>query len=244
MPYLIQGVNDWQASFEKVFHASSLQVPWYAILGNHDYRGNCDAQVEYTKLSSRWKMPARYYKQSHVVASGITADLFYLDTNPMIKSYRGATTFGQHVGTQDEKAQLAWFKKELAASKAEWKLVFGHHPIYSGGDHGDSKDLIEMILPLLHEHKVQAYFNGHDHDLQHLEFAGHPTSFVLSGGGGAPLYELQQAAKPRGPFAQMVSGFTHLQLESNLMTIRHVGADGTVVHAFTKTPNGLVTILP
>ena len=57
------------------------------------------------------------------------------------------------------------FKDALAASQARWKIVIGHHPIYSGGEHGDTAELIENILPLLHEHKVQAWFNGHDQDV-------------------------------------------------------------------------------
>jgi tartrate-resistant acid phosphatase type 5 len=34
---------------------------------------------------------------------------------------------------------------------------------------------------------VDLYLSGRDHDLQHLEFKGHPTSFVISGRGGAEL---------------------------------------------------------
>jgi len=58
----VASVDDpqWQTSFEKVYSAPSLQVPWQVILGNHDYRGNCDAQVAYGQTSPRWKMPARY----------------------------------------------------------------------------------------------------------------------------------------------------------------------------------------
>ncbi len=37
------------------------------------------------------------------------------------------------------------------------------------------------------KHKVDMYLAGHDHDMQHQEFEGHPTSFVISGGGGTLL---------------------------------------------------------
>ena len=50
----------WQQSFEHVYAAKSLQVPWYVVLGNHDYRGNVDAQLDYGKTHPRWNMPARY----------------------------------------------------------------------------------------------------------------------------------------------------------------------------------------
>ena len=43
----------WRKSFEEVYQAPSLQVPWYAILGNHDYHGNCEAQIAYSKINPR-----------------------------------------------------------------------------------------------------------------------------------------------------------------------------------------------
>src|SRR5271170_5423387 len=47
----VQSVDDphWQKSFEEVYHDPALQVPWQVILGNHDYHGNCDAQIAYGK---------------------------------------------------------------------------------------------------------------------------------------------------------------------------------------------------
>ena len=84
---------------------------------------------------------------------------------------------------------------------------------------------------------------GHDHDLQHLEFAGHPTSFVLSGAGGAGLNEERPSVKGRGPFFDEIHGFTHLQVHADLMTVRHLDNQGNLLHKFTKTPAGEVVIL-
>ncbi len=83
----VTSVDDpqWQTSFEQVYSTPSLQVPWQVILGNHDYRGNCDAQIAYGQTHPRWKMPARYYIQSEKIDDAVTADFFYIDTSPMIK---------------------------------------------------------------------------------------------------------------------------------------------------------------
>ncbi|KAG5395033.1 hypothetical protein IGI04_024996 [Brassica rapa subsp. trilocularis] len=35
----------FQDSFTNIYTAPSLQKPWYNVLGNHDYRGNVDAQI-------------------------------------------------------------------------------------------------------------------------------------------------------------------------------------------------------
>ena len=226
----VQSVEDphWRESFEEVYRHPALQVPWHCILGNHDYHANCDAQIAYHKVSPRWNMPARYYVQSHSVDAETTADFFYLDTTPMIKGYYkdGSEKTRAQVLTQDVPKQLAWFKAALAASEAQWKIVIGHHPIYSGGGHGDTPELIEKILPLLHEHKVQAYFNGHDHDLQHLVAGG--LNLFDSGAGSqhTPTFYTQ-----RSKFAKACSGFSAVSLQPDKMNVRMMDNHGDEVYA-------------
>jgi acid phosphatase len=222
--------DHWRLSFEQVYRAAPLQVPWHVILGNHDYHGNCDAQLEYAKTSSRWKMPARYYSQSHTLAPGVSADFFFIDTTPMVKSYYKTAKMHDHVASQDVPGQLAWFRTALAESKAQWKIVFGHHPIYSGGGHGDTPELIESILPLLHEHKVQAYFNGHDHDLQHLT-AGEVNLF--DSGAGSQFTPTSRTKHTK--FAAASSGFTTVALDADKMAVRMIDNNGKLLYA-TSVP--------
>ena len=40
---------------------ASCQCPWYGVLGNHEYRGNTQAMMDYSEISRRWNMPDRYY---------------------------------------------------------------------------------------------------------------------------------------------------------------------------------------
>jgi tartrate-resistant acid phosphatase type 5 len=49
-----------------------------------------------------------------------------------------------------------------------WLLVAGHYPVYAQGEHGDTKELMTTLLPLLREFRVDAYLAGHDHISQHL----------------------------------------------------------------------------
>ncbi|MBF0383934.1 MAG: metallophosphoesterase, partial [Magnetococcales bacterium] len=55
----------WQEKFEKIYKGSQLQnIPFFAVLGNHDYRQSSDAQVLYTtqgKGSRRWQMPDKFF---------------------------------------------------------------------------------------------------------------------------------------------------------------------------------------
>uniref|UniRef100_A0A915K5D2 Calcineurin-like phosphoesterase domain-containing protein n=1 Tax=Romanomermis culicivorax TaxID=13658 RepID=A0A915K5D2_ROMCU len=51
-------------------------------------------------------------------------------------------------------------------TRADYLFVAGHHPMYSIGDHGSDKYLIEIFKPLFEEYNVTAYLSGHDHNLQ------------------------------------------------------------------------------
>ena len=220
--------DHWQKSFEDVYTAPSLQVPWHVILGNHDYHGNCDAQLAYAGRSSRWTMPSRYYRQTHHIDSETTADFFYLDTTPMIKAYYRRVfveNVRANVITQDVPGQFAWFKAALSESRAQWKIVFAHHPIYSGGEHGDQSELIENVLPLLHEHNVHAYFNGHDHDLQHL-VAGDVNLFCT--GAGSQVRPTKKIEYTK--FARSRSGFTTVSLGPDRMDVAMIDWRGSVLY--------------
>jgi len=228
--YGVQSVTDshWRASFEDVYHHAPLQVPWHAILGNHDYNGNCDAQLAYHETHPRWNMPARYYQQTHKLSADATADFFYIDTSPMVKSYQRSLRMGPNVRSQDVPKQLEWLKGALADSKARWKIVIGHHPIYSGGEHGDTKELVENVLPLLHQYKVQAYFNGHDHDLQHL-MAGEINLFDT--GAGSQFRPTKNTEHSK--WSKACSGFSTVSLRADQMEVRMIDNHGAMIYAAT-----------
>ena len=173
----VQSAEDaqWRTSFENVYTAPSLQVPWFVALGNHDYRGNPQAQLDYAARSKRWKMPRRYYQVSGASLGAPGLDLFVIDTSPLVNKYREKVDvlIGANVASQDPEAQLVWLDQALAASTAPIKLVAGHHTLRSGGSgHGDTPEIVERVLPLLQRHRVAAYINGHDHDLQHIRTDG------------------------------------------------------------------------
>lgn len=180
--YGVKSVTDplWKRSFEDVYSAKSLMIPWYVSLGNHDHRGNAGAEIEYGKTRARWRLPAFYYTVSEKIEDKPALQLFVLDTSPFLSAYRGPLSI-TNVTVLDPKVQLAWLEKELAASTAPWKIVVGHHPVYSAGEHGNTSELIRDIKPLLEKYHVRIYLNGHDHDLQH-QLEG-PVNYFTSGAG-------------------------------------------------------------
>jgi tartrate-resistant acid phosphatase type 5 len=232
----VTSVDDphWQQSFERVYSAPPLQIPWYVILGNHDYHVEPQPQLEYAKSHPRWGLPARYYTQLHQIDPSTSAEFFYIDTTPFISEYRTTppsaahpeVNIKQHVETQDVGAQLIWLDRALATSKAQWKIVLGHHPIYSAGiGHGDQQDMIRLILPLLQKHNVQAYFAGHDHDLQHLQAAN--INLFVSGGGSEHRLTLPHA---HTEFGRGISGFAMASLSADELRLRLIDNKGNLLH--------------
>jgi acid phosphatase len=213
----------WQTAFEDVYSAPALQVPWYVVLGNHDYNGTPDAELAYALRSRRWNMPARYYVEQQVLADGTRADFFFLDTNMLVDVNLGNRWFDAGADAQE---QLEWLDTMLAASPAAWKFVVGHHPIYSGGEHGNSQALIDGVLPLLKQHAVQVYINGHDHDLEHIEREG--IHFLTSGGGAEwnPVEATQNAL-----FSAASLGFLSATVMASRLEISFINENGDVLYS-------------
>jgi acid phosphatase len=226
----VAGVDDpqWQTSFETVYTAPSLQAPWHVILGNHDYHGNCDAQIAYHQTSPRWNMPARYYTRTEPIDADHHAEFFYLDTTPMAKAGDDLAVPLLHLHSQKNDQQVAWLEAALAASTAPWKIVVAHHPVYSGGGHGDTPFIVEHILPLLQKYQVQVYFNGHDHDLQHLQ-AGKVNLFCS--GAGSKVRPTSNT--PHTKFAKSCSGFTAVALHADQMDVRMIDDHGQLLYTAT-----------
>jgi len=238
----------WKTQFEDLYPASDFPCPAYAVLGNHDYQrwpeSKVDAELAYARSGhSRWTMPSRWYRFEFPSKDPLVTFLA-LDSN-MPRAHAKENAGRDFTLTADQQGeQLAWLEAELKRPRTTpFLAVMAHHPVYSDGPHGDHPVLIQDWDPLFRKYRVDLYMAGHDHDLQHLEFDGHPTSFFLSGGGGADLYTLKVSPAQRGPYAQKVYGFSHISVSRNLMTLRHLGQDSATLHAFTRTPEGKVTIL-
>lgn len=258
----LSGVNSsrWRRGFSEPYPKSHFPGPCWAILGNHDYRdtpnGPSIQLARAARGGTRWTMPAKWYRVDVPGQDGKPLlTLLCLDTNlpssrppteEEIAQAKEAEAKGEPVPPkrltkEEHEEQVAWLKAELAKPRAPWTFILGHHPVYSNGQHGDSPKLIEWLDPLLREHRIPLYLCGHDHDLQHLEFEGRPTSFVLSGGGGARIRPIKR--EDRGPYCKTVHGFSHISLTADTLTLRHIDPNGKQLHGFTKTKDGKVSLL-
>jgi tartrate-resistant acid phosphatase type 5 len=235
----VNGVADpiWKTSFEAVYDAPSLQVPWYVALGNHDYHGDSQAQIDYSATSPRWRLPARWHAFQDRAPDGASLEVFVLDTSPMIRSYYADGGAKVKVVGQDVEAQLQWFEARLAASTADWKVVVGHHPVYSGGrpgadaakdnagESGGSPDLVARLDPILQRHRIPLYLNGHDHDLQHVRRGA--TDYVCTGAGS----KMRDHCDMDGAdFCSLQSGFAACTVNRQRMRVTYRDWTGADLH--------------
>ncbi|KAJ6771783.1 PURPLE ACID PHOSPHATASE [Salix koriyanagi] len=231
----LTGLNDqaFEESFTKIYTATSLQKQWYSVLGNHDYRGDVAAQVHpaLRKVDSRWLCLRSFILNTEI------AGLFFVDTTPFVIDY---FTDMDHTydwrGVTPRKAYLDSLIKDLESalseSTARWKIVVGHHAIKSAGYHGDTKELNDLLLPMLKAYNVDMYVNGHDHCLEHISSLDSPIQYLTSGAGSkAWRGDLNQNYKEDDlKFFYDGQGFMAVQLTNNDAEITFYNAFGKILH--------------
>jgi tartrate-resistant acid phosphatase type 5 len=217
----------WQSSFEQIYTAPSLMTKWHVILGNHDYQGNVEAQLAYSAGSPRWSLPAPYYTRTETLADGATADFFYLDTSRYIREY--LTRPKVRVQGQDKRAQIDWLERALAASKAPWKIVVGHHQLFTvTGQNHDFPEMIGPFKPLLDRYGVAAYINGHEHNLEHVTVD--KVHYITCGAGSATT---PVVVPPSGQFSSDHHGFMTMRLEAEGLNFSFIDDAGATLYQST-----------
>jgi hypothetical protein len=176
-------------------------VKFRAVLGNHDVRTeNGNPQLKYPGFN----MGGRFYTYSEG-----PAQFFALDTNPEM----------------DWTTQMKWLTEQLKASQATWKIVYGHHPIYSSGHYGTNPEFVKRFAPLFKKYGVNLYINGHEHHYERTRsIAG--TTYLITGHGGASLRPVKKSEISE--FAVSRFGFSTIELYEKGMVIQGIGTDETV----------------
>jgi len=233
-PNGVASVNDpyWKTSFEDVYNGFSLFCPWYVVLGNHDYRGNYQAEIDYTQISRRWNMPSQYFFKD-VEVDGVKTRFVFIDTSPLNDEYYEADEFEKYskVHGQDTTAQLIWLDSVLNAD-VDWKIVVGHHPLYTGGKRVDDKSYVRThIESILTKHKVDIYFAGHEHDLQYIKPTSQPTHHIISGAGSEvrPVGNMEYTK-----FAKSVQGFVMSTITADSIHHQFIDYKGNLLYSFSS----------
>ena len=225
----------WRSSFEEVYRHFPLQKKWYVVLGNHDYRTNPQAEVDYSKTSARWVMPDRYFSKKFTIDDNTAQQVLiaFIDTNPLVSKHYKDDVYGPKVQTQDTAAQLQWLRTVLSDTSAniKWKIVVGHHPLYSGGkrrDSKDTKDVNDRLKAIFDQYKVDVYLAGHEHHLEYVKPQG-ATHYITSGAGSEvrPVKLLPGIGK----FAAAQAGFVTFSILPHNLLLQFIDHQGKILYA-------------
>lgn len=206
----------WKAAVEDPFREAG---PIHYVRGNHDdnnaefegddaEHGSTQVYQDYARKNPDFIFPGPFYSRE-VHFQGGSLELFFIDT-PILKRH----------------PELApAIEEALKASKADRKIVVGHHPIYSYGSHGHDPDLMKSLLPIMQAHGDMK-LSGHEHDRQINEKDG--VLYLVSGTGA------EARSTGRGPEtvqADTELGWTDVRVSKDAITVRQIRAeDHKVTH--------------
>ena len=146
---------DFKVKFEDIYRPLlDRKVTFYATLGNHDESNQ------------------RFY------------NLFNMKGEEYYRIKKGNVAFYSLNSNYMDKRQLKWFEDELKKDTSEWKIAFFHHPPYSsGGKHGSSLGLREVVEPLFLKYGVNVVLAGHEHFYERIKPQKGIHYFITGAGG-------------------------------------------------------------
>ena len=232
----VQSVSDplWMTNYELIYSHPDLMMPWYAICGNHEYRSNTQACIDYSQISARWHMPSRCYAFVQE-EDGVEVRIVMLDTTPIIDKYREETDKYADASKSDYREQLVWLDRTLSEADEDWVIVVGHHPIYAFTDKDEiertnMQDRVNTVL-LKHDN-VDMYVCGHLHTFQHIRKDGSDIDYIVNTSGS-----LSRDVEPiEGTvFCSPETGWSLVTVSADTLRLYMLDKTGKVLHTVTRT---------
>lgn len=230
----VRSVSDplWMTNYELIYSHPELMIDWFPVLGNHEYRGNTQAVMDYSNVSRRWTMPSRYYTKVFK-EEGTSVRIVWVDTAPLIDKYREESDTYPDACKQDMNKQLAWIDSVLTVSKEDWVIVAGHHPVYAETpkDESERSNLQERLDPILCRHKVDLYICGHIHNFQHIRRPDSSIDYVVNSAGSLS----RKVKSIEGTvFCSGEPGFSVCSVSKQEFNLYLIDKTGTILHTVTR----------
>lgn len=201
--FYMEGVHDvedeqWATKVVNPYSTPCLsKANIYPIFGNHDYVGNKEALIEYSRENKRWKMPNRFYS----LKFGNLVNFVAIDSNFLDLCLSPESCVGD------------FLRDQLGKRDTRWRIVLSHHPLASASKKGylhSGETTFAKIARRLACGKAQLWLSGHAHHMEHRKSPSCGTDLFVSGGGGGELEPIKEKDKDM-KFG--VSKFGFLQLE-------------------------------
>lgn len=140
-------------------------IPVFPAPGNHDYADNTNKMdIDYYKI---FTVPTK--AEAGGLASGTSAYYSYDYGNVHFISLDSYGSEGGQYRLYDTTgAQVQWLKRDLAARKLPWTVVYFHHPPHTKGSHNSDTEaelirLRQNLTPILERYGVDLVLSGHSH---------------------------------------------------------------------------------
>ena len=192
-------------------------VKFRAVLGNHDVKKGREQQLKYPHFGMNGR--AYYSFTQGAMGDAPLVEFFALDSNAF------------------DGAQQQWIAGALSASRARWKVVYFHHPIYSSGDkHGSDESLRGKLEPLLVKHGVTAVFSGHDHIYERTKPLQGVQYFVAGAGGKLRKGDLNRNSAFMAFGSDETSSFMSVEATPDKFSFQAIDTAGKVIDAGEMAP--------
>ncbi len=237
----------WRHFQQNPFQLALMTGDNFYFFGNVNRYGDCRFLAPYRELISRSVcfLPTlgnhdvgrpvgnsapffRSYRQEQVRFFGIGHDYYDYKVNDIHFVALNTNTY------QAGSAQAQWLQRTLndndcQAGPCRWRIVYGHHPMYSSGKHGSTARLIRDLKPVLERYQVHLYISGHDHAYERYGRIPTPLTniglsnqaenpwqvvYLVSGGGGGDLYPFKKPCLP---------GLQHRRADYHFVSFAAVG---------------------
>lgn len=114
----------------------------------------------------------------------------------------------------------------------KWKIVVGHHPMYSGGSRTeayDTKAIRNTLKPMFDKYKVDVYLAGHEHSLQHMKSAGNMHHIIS----GAASEKTSARLIENSLMSASEYGFFVFSVTANELLLQTINDTGKIIYTYT-----------
>ena len=198
--------DQWETFFE-IERELMAQTPLFPALGNHEE--NDPLYFDFFQLPGNERWYAFDYGNARFICLQVDG---YAVFDPGSEQY-------------------AWLEETLATNTQPWLFAYFHVPPYtSAGDAWESA-VRQALPPLFERYGVDLVFNGHKHNYERNEVNG--ITYIVTGGGGAPLYAMQEQEPTQAAFA-LAYHFVLVEIDGNHLTATAISNAGAVLDKFER----------
>jgi predicted phosphodiesterase len=198
--------HQWETFFE-IERELMTSVPLFPALGNHEGNNPYYFDLFYLPGNEHW------YTFDYGNARFINLQV------------DGIADFGP--GSE----QYIWLEEALATNTQVWLLVYFHVPPYSSVWDVLEDDVRQALTPLFERYGVDVVFNGHKHNYERNEVNG--VTYVVTAGGGAPLYAMQEQEPTQVAFA-LEYHFVLVEIDGHYLRATAISRTGEVLDEFER----------